>query len=151
MSKLRSIDLNLAPKLERRGFRDEWFQIKLEESVPEQFRELRERRGLTQSELADAAETKQSMVSRLEKSHTPNWQVSTLLKLSRALDAQLKITLEPAEEVIAKQRKIESQSVNLDAASQMGTVWASGTTTQTSSASPQRVGAVFYIEHLDNE
>jgi transcriptional regulator with XRE-family HTH domain len=100
--KLNSIDLTVGHRLRDREFRREWFRAELESAVPELFRDLRELRGLTQSDLADLADMKQSAVSRFESSSEATWKLETLLRLADALDAQLSISLEPAESVIGR-------------------------------------------------
>jgi transcriptional regulator with XRE-family HTH domain len=105
---LSSIDLRIADQLKDREFRRQWFRAMLETNVPERFRDLREARDLTQSELADAADMKQSAVSRFESQRVANWKLETLLKLADALDAQLEIALIPAEHVIASHEREES-------------------------------------------
>ena len=100
--KLNSIDLTLGQRLKDPEFRREWFRAELEGCVPELFRDLRELRGLTQAELAEKTEMKQSAVSRFEVSTEANWKLETLLRLADALDAQLTISLEPAESVLAR-------------------------------------------------
>lgn len=102
MAQLHSIDLRVAERLKDREFRKEWFRAELETSVPEQFRDLREYREYTQSELAERASMKQSAISRFEVQRIANWKLETLLRLADALDAQLEIRLVRAEEVIAK-------------------------------------------------
>lgn len=98
--KLNSIDLTLGHRLRDREFRREWFRAELEAAVPELFRDLRELRGLTQAELADLVEMKQSAVSRFESSSEASWKLETLLRLADALDARLSISLEPSESVV---------------------------------------------------
>ncbi|MGE0768356.1 MAG: helix-turn-helix domain-containing protein [Hyphomicrobiaceae bacterium] len=99
---LRSIDLKLRERLNQREFRLQWFRAQLEVTVPDMFRSLREDRDLTQKELAECAEMKQSAISRFEKSDEANWKLETLLKIADALDAQLVISLIKAEDVIAR-------------------------------------------------
>jgi HTH-type transcriptional regulator/antitoxin HipB len=99
---LNSIDLSLGKRLADPEFRREWFRAELEARVPELFRELRERRGMTQAELATKADMKQSAISRFELSTEATWKLETLLRLADALDAKLSISLEPAESVVAR-------------------------------------------------
>lgn len=113
LAKLQSIDLRVADKLEDRQFRLEWFRAELEESVPEQFRMLRERRDLTQGELASLSGMKQSAISRFEGSNTATWKLDTLLRLAEALDAQLSIVVEAAEDVIARHRRQEGGALSV--------------------------------------
>ena len=108
MAALRSIDLRVADRLKDREFRRQWFRAMLEDNVPEQFRDLREARDMTQSELADAADMKQSAISRFEGQRVANWNFETLLKLADALDAQLEISITRAEDVIARYAREEA-------------------------------------------
>lgn len=107
MTQLQPVDLRIADRLKARDFRREWFRAELEFSVPDQYRLLRERRGITPADLASATEEdglqpmKQSSISRFENSSTAKWSIETLLRLADALDARLTLTLTPAEEVIA--------------------------------------------------
>lgn len=105
MVTLRSIDLSLGDRLKDAEYRREWFRAELESAVPDLFRDLREKRGFTQAELAAKADMKQSAVSRFEISSEATWNLETLLRLAEALDAQLSIHLEPAENVIARYAK----------------------------------------------
>ena len=112
MVTLHSIDLTLAQRLRDREFRHEWFRGALEDSVPEQFRDLREYRNYTQSELATLANMKQSAISRFEVQRIANWKFETLLRLADALDAQLVIKLERAEDVITRYEREEVGSTS---------------------------------------
>jgi transcriptional regulator with XRE-family HTH domain len=77
-----------------------------------QLRHLRERRGLKQSDLKVATGMSQSAVSRIEQADYAGWTYKTLLKMAEALDAELRITFVPAEDVIAEQaRKDASRSI----------------------------------------
>jgi len=105
---LQSIDLRIADRLRDREFRRHWFRAMLETNVPEQVRDLREARSMTQSDLAVVADMKQSAISRFESQRVANWKLETLLKLADALDAQLEITIVPAEEVIARHEREEA-------------------------------------------
>jgi transcriptional regulator with XRE-family HTH domain len=107
LSILRSIDLKLAERLRDPEFRREWFRAQLEASVPEMFRDLREFRRYTQQDLAARAGMQQSAISRFEKSSDANWNLETLQTLAEALDAQLIISVERGEEVIARYERLE--------------------------------------------
>lgn len=111
MEKLHSIDLRLAERLKDREFRREWFRAELESRVPEMFRDMRELRKFTQSQLASLSAMKQSAISRFEKSRDANWKLETLIKLSEALDARLVITIEPAEAVIVRCAREEGRGI----------------------------------------
>lgn len=63
---------------------------------------LRKQRGLTQTELADKADTTQTVVSRLENvSVRPS--LETVVKLAEALDAVVEVRLVPLEQLLAEQ------------------------------------------------
>jgi transcriptional regulator with XRE-family HTH domain len=109
LATLSSIDLRIADRLKNREFRKHWFRAALESDVPEQFRDLREARGMTQSDLAESAAMKQSAISRFEVRREASWKLETLLKLADALDAKLSITVTPAEEVIEKCEREEAR------------------------------------------
>lgn len=104
MSNLSSIDFDLSNRLSDAGFRREWFRAQLEYGVPEQFRALREARGMTQTALAEKAGMKQSAISRFEKSSDANWNLETLVVMADALDAQLEVRLTRSEDVIFRVR-----------------------------------------------
>jgi transcriptional regulator with XRE-family HTH domain len=104
---LRSIDISLAKRLKDREFRREWFRAELEASVPEMFRDLREEREFTQSELAVISGMKQSAISRFERERDAKWNFETLLRLAEAMDAQLSISVVKAEDVISRYEKEE--------------------------------------------
>ena len=69
-------------------------QENMEREIARQILRLRQTRGMTQAQLAEALNTKQSVIARLESgSHRPS--LSTLDKICRALDARLEIRLVP--------------------------------------------------------
>jgi len=49
-------------------------------------------KGLSQKELAELVDTTQSVISRLESSDDPNPNLSTIFKISKALDKTLDIS-----------------------------------------------------------
>ena len=70
-------------------------QENMKREIARQILRLRQAKGWTQSQLADALNTKQSVVARLESgSHRPS--LSTLGKICRALGARLEVRLVPA-------------------------------------------------------
>jgi ribosome-binding protein aMBF1 (putative translation factor) len=68
----------------------------LEREIARQILRLRQLRGWTQVQLAEALSTKQSAVARLESgSHRPS--LVTLERISKALGARLEVRLVPTE------------------------------------------------------
>lgn len=103
-------DLGIADELKNKVFRDQFFRTERELDIPAQLKSLRKLRGLNQGELADIVGTKQSGISRLEKSSHGNWNLETLVKIAEALDARLAVTIEPYEIVIARFKADEQRA-----------------------------------------
>ena len=73
-------------------------EMKLEQQIVA----LREKRGLTQRQLAKLLGTSQPYVAKLESGRVKNLGVKTLVKCARALGASLSIRIEPAVGRIAR-------------------------------------------------
>ena len=71
----------------RHGYHDEF----LNSRIAAQIRELRKRCGWTQRQLAEKIGTRQSGISRLEKSGYSGWSISTLRKLAETFDVALSV------------------------------------------------------------
>ena len=97
-------DLGIAEELSNKEFRDQFFRSEREIDIPAQIKSLRKFRGLTQAQLAEKAGTKQSAISRIERSEETNWETETLVKIAEALDARLSLVFEPYELVAAQYR-----------------------------------------------
>lgn len=110
LKELSAINLGIAERLLDPEFRREWFRAELEASVPEAFRELRERREMTQGALAVAIGTKQPAICRFEKSTDAVWEFAYLLKMAEAMDARLRVVVEASEDVIAEYEAMEAQA-----------------------------------------
>jgi transcriptional regulator with XRE-family HTH domain len=95
-------DLGIAGELNNREFRNQFFRTERELDIPAQLKALRKLRGLNQGELAEMIGTKQSGISRLERSSHGNWNLETLVKIAEALDARLAVVIEPFEAVVAR-------------------------------------------------
>jgi transcriptional regulator with XRE-family HTH domain len=100
-------NLGIADDLANKEFRDQYFRTERELDIPAQIKALRKLRGLNQGELADMVGTKQSGISRLERSTNGNWELETLVRIAEALDARLAVTIEPYEIVVARFRAAE--------------------------------------------
>ena len=102
MTSLSTINLDIASKLQDLDYRRAFFHSFSRDEVACAIRDLRELRGLNQAELAKRSEMKQSAISRLEDAEYSSWTYKTLLRIADALDARLRILLEPAEQVISE-------------------------------------------------
>ena len=94
------VNLDLADQLRDRDFRAEFFRLTAQETIASQIRFLRELRQMRQADLAEITNMKQSAISRIEKADYASWNYATLVRLAEALDARLRITFEPSEDVI---------------------------------------------------
>jgi transcriptional regulator with XRE-family HTH domain len=83
-----------------------------QDEVASQIRTLREKRRLRQTDLAKQAKMKQPFVSRIEQSEHAGWNFQTLLRLASALDARLRISFEPMEDVIRQYEREEEEATS---------------------------------------
>jgi DNA-binding XRE family transcriptional regulator len=105
---LSSIELNLANRLETdERFRDRYIQAWASNEVATELRAMRKRRTWKQADLAAAAATGQSAISRIEKQDYDGWTYKTLLTMAMRLRARLRIRLEPIEDVVRAMRAHE--------------------------------------------
>jgi len=104
------IDLNLADKLKDRAYRRKFFMAETSALIAEQLISLRKRRGLDQKELAVIVGTKQPAISRVEQSQYQNWSFNTLRKIADALDARIRVVIEPAEDVLGEYATPKAQA-----------------------------------------
>ncbi len=128
-----STDLGLVKELEDRDFRNQFFRAEREIDIPAQVKNLRKFRKMNQEELANLVGTKQSAISRLERSQEAKFELETLVKLAEALDARLAVVFEPYEIVIARYRA-ESAAVRASAASDVSETGQRGPTASVATA-----------------
>jgi transcriptional regulator with XRE-family HTH domain len=99
---LPSIDQKIPEKLQNRSYRARFFVAETSANIAAQLIALRKRRGLSQKELADLAETGQPAISRVERADYSNWSFNTLRKLAEVMDARIRVLIEPAEDVLGE-------------------------------------------------
>lgn len=97
---LPSIDIKLPEKLKDRGYRQRFFIAETSANIARQLVYLRKRRGLNQRELAELADMKQPRISQVEKADYLNWSFNTLRRLAEAMDARIRVLIEPSEDVL---------------------------------------------------
>lgn len=95
-----SIDLKLPAKLRDRGYRQKFFLAEASARIAAQIIALRKRRGLSQKQVAEIAGTRQPAISRAEQADYQNWSFNTLRAIADALDARIRVVIEPAEDVM---------------------------------------------------
>lgn len=95
---MRTYDSFLQELLQDPEFFEEYYKDHYIDEIGMQLIELRSLRGMTQTQLAEKANTTQTVVSRLENGSTKP-SLETVRKLANALDAVIEITLTPKEEL----------------------------------------------------
>jgi transcriptional regulator with XRE-family HTH domain len=95
-----SIDLNLPERLRDRAYRLKFFWAETSAKIAAQLIALRKRRGLNQTQLAKLVGTKQSAISRAEQADYQIWNINSIRNIAEALDARVRVLIEPSEDVI---------------------------------------------------
>lgn len=90
---MKSFRKHLQEELRKSDFRKVFEEEMLLARLAVQVAESREKRGLTQAQLADRAHLSQQQVSKVENAGSSGFNVNTLLKMCEALDVDL--TLSP--------------------------------------------------------
>lgn len=98
----KSIDLNLEARLRDRDYRQRFFLAEASAKIAAQLIALRKRRGKNQSELAKIIGTGQSAISRVEQADYQNWSFKTLRLIADALDARIRVIIEPSEDILGE-------------------------------------------------
>jgi transcriptional regulator with XRE-family HTH domain len=106
------IDLNLAEKLQDRSYRQQFFLAEASALIAEKLIALRKRRGLDQAQLAALIGTKQPAISRVEQADYQNWSFNTLRKIADALDARIRVVIEPAEDILREYADEQAAAVS---------------------------------------
>ncbi len=98
---LPSIDLSVSQRLKTdKKFRQRFFLAEASAKIAQQLIALRTRRELNQTQVAKKLETRQPAISRVESADYRNWSFNTLRKLAEAMDARIRVVIEPAEDVL---------------------------------------------------
>jgi transcriptional regulator with XRE-family HTH domain len=109
-----SIDLNLRQKLEDRSYRLRFFWAESSALIAEALIALRRRRGLNQTQVAELTGTKQPAISRVEQADYQNWNIKTLRTYAEALDARVRVLIQPSEDVLIEYEGDEDVNANVD-------------------------------------
>jgi transcriptional regulator with XRE-family HTH domain len=111
---IKPIRLNLAHRLKNRRFRERFIATLARDEIASQIRELRQKRGFeTQTKFAKEAGMQQSAVSRIEQSDYSGWTFKTLLKVALTLNARLRVTFQPIEDVRELVRSSEASATQM--------------------------------------
>lgn len=90
----RTLEEHIAEHMKAPSFKKAWHDLDTEFELLESMIKARERKGVTQTELAKRTGTKQSVISRLERGGFSKATVETLKKIADALDSRLIIKLQ---------------------------------------------------------
>jgi len=75
----------------RKGYEEELEKLRIVDALIR----LRERRGLTQTQLARRVGVSQPFIAKLESGEVHNFSLETLVKLAMALDSELEVRFHP--------------------------------------------------------
>ncbi len=93
MKKERTLRNRLKKDLKNPEFRKAFDEEEIFASLAIQVAKIRQKKKLTQLELAERLHTTQQTISRLEDIHNKSYSLQTLIKLAEALDKKLKVEL----------------------------------------------------------
>jgi transcriptional regulator with XRE-family HTH domain len=97
-----SIDFHLPEKLRDREYRKKFFLAECSAEIAAQLIALRKRRDLKQGEVANLISTQQPAISRYEQADYQSRSFSVLQKIADALDARIRVLIEPSEDVLGE-------------------------------------------------
>jgi len=97
-----SIDFRLSEKLCDREYRQKFFLAECSANIAAQLIALRKRRDLKQGEVANLIGTRQPAISRYEQADYQSRSFSVLQKVAAALDARIRVLIEPSEDVLSE-------------------------------------------------
>jgi transcriptional regulator with XRE-family HTH domain len=111
MNYLPSIDLDIAERLrDDAEFRQAYFLAESSGMIARQLIRLRKRRGLSQTEVAKQLDTRQPAISRVESADYRNWSFNTLRRLAEAMDARLRVIIEPSEDILSEYEEPKAEA-----------------------------------------
>ncbi len=111
MKTVTPLKLGIAKKLAKdKKYRIRFFKGQMEDIVAMIVGKLRKQRGLSQSDLAKKANTSRSTISAIENAmYSITGNFMTLFDVVNALDGRLRISIEPAENVIKQIKEREER------------------------------------------
>jgi predicted XRE-type DNA-binding protein len=108
------IKVQLVEKLADKDYRYRFFRGRSQDEILQQIKELAELRDVhNQGELAELCEMKQSAISRLEKTNFSRWNYNTLWRIAYALDARIRVIIEPMEKALDQYMEKEQDRADL--------------------------------------
>lgn len=94
-------------------YRDAFVRANVFSWLAFQIRELREQRGVTQTDLASLLGTRQSVVSRLERSGEKGLSLKTLLDVAQALDVAILVKFVPFSRFLREYEDVSPEAMKI--------------------------------------
>ena len=91
-------------------YRRQFFLAESSAEIAAQFIALRKRRELNQGDVAEVIDTQQPAISRYEKADYLSRSFSILQKIADALDARIRVLIEPSEDILHEYREEETSA-----------------------------------------
>ena len=105
------IKVQLVEKLKDKDYRYRFFRGRSQDEIMQQIKEVAEKREVySQGELAELCDMKQSAISRLEKTNYSRWNYNTLWRIAYALDARIRVIIEPMENALEQYKEKEREA-----------------------------------------
>ncbi|MGB8992960.1 MAG: helix-turn-helix transcriptional regulator [Desulfobaccales bacterium] len=101
----------LIARLKDKEHRDAFVSARIQVGIPLQIRALREKRGLSQQELADQAGVKQSWIATIENPNYSGFSLKTLLKLASAFEIGLIVEFVPISNLVDRELRLSPESL----------------------------------------
>ncbi len=95
-----NINSKMFEKIKNLEYRRLFIAGQIKHGFSTQLRALRKERKMTQQDLAELAETTQTVISRIENNGAEKLSVQSLLKIANAFDVALVVRLEPIDKLI---------------------------------------------------
>lgn len=91
----RTLEEHIKEQMQAPAFKKAWHDLDPEFELMESMLKIREKTGISQSELARRMGVKQPALSRLERGGISKASIETLKKIADALDVRLVVKLQP--------------------------------------------------------
>jgi transcriptional regulator with XRE-family HTH domain len=103
----------IAKLADNKAYRDAYVTEHVKTSVPLQIRHLREEHTLTQTQLAEKAQTTQTVISRLEDPNYGNLTLNSLLKIAAAFDIGLLVKFVPFSRLLLEFQDLSPKTLSV--------------------------------------
>lgn len=103
----------LKTKLNNKEYRDAFAAEYIYSRIPLKIRAMRDRRHMSQQQLAERAGVRQEWISRLEDPNYGRLTLSTLLKLASAFDVALNVDFVPFSEIFDRSTQLSPENFDV--------------------------------------